>query len=43
VIPPYADRDVTMSYYEIPPDVLECAEELGEWAARSFRIQMKGR
>jgi DNA transformation protein and related proteins len=40
---PYADRDVIMSYYEIPPDVLECAEELGEWADRSFMVQTKKR
>jgi DNA transformation protein len=36
---PYADKDRTMSYYEIPPDVLESPVELGEWASHSFAIQ----
>ena len=35
---PYVDKDRTMSYYEIPPDVLEYHAELGEWASRSFAI-----
>jgi DNA transformation protein len=36
---PYADQPVEMSYYEIPPEVLEDPEELVRWAKRSLAIQ----
>jgi DNA transformation protein len=36
---PYADKPVSMSYYEVPPDVLERPEELMRWAERSLSIQ----
>lgn len=35
---PYEDKNVTMSYYEIPVDVLEDRDELGAWAERSLEI-----
>jgi len=36
---PFADKPVRMSYYEVPPDVLEVPEELIEWARRFLAIQ----
>ena len=36
---PYADKPVTMSYYEIPPDILENPGELIIWAEESLAIQ----
>ena len=40
---PYPDKVKTtvMSYYEIPPEVLENPAELSKWAQRSFDIQGK--
>ena len=38
---PYPDRPTTMSYFEIPPDVLENAEKLIKWAEESLSIQKK--
>jgi len=38
---PYADKPTTMSYFEIPPDILENSEELIEWAQESLAIQKK--
>ena len=38
---PYPDRKVTMSYYEIPVDVLENRDELAVWAKRSLAISKK--
>ena len=32
---PYADRPMTMQYYEVPVAVLEDAGELGAWARRA--------
>ncbi|MFW5798132.1 MAG: TfoX/Sxy family protein [Planctomycetota bacterium] len=32
---PYADRPVTMSYYEVPARVLDDRTELARWAGRS--------
>jgi DNA transformation protein and related proteins len=42
---PYAEKGMTtvMSYYEIPPEVLENPAELSKWAQRSFEIQGKER
>jgi DNA transformation protein len=38
---PYPDKakSTVMSYYEIPPQVLEDRDELAKWAQRSFDIQ----
>ena len=35
---PYADRAMTMPYYNVPISVLENAMELGEWAARAVKV-----
>jgi DNA transformation protein len=34
-------KTIVMSYYEIPPEVLENPDELAQWAARSLAIQAK--
>jgi DNA transformation protein and related proteins len=39
---PYPDKPTTMSYFEIPPDVLEEPEKLVKWAERSLAIQKSG-
>ena len=36
---PYPDKPATMSYFEVPPEVLEKPEELIRWAERSLAIQ----
>lgn len=33
---PYADRPMTMAYYDVPADVLEDAARLQQWARRSI-------
>ncbi len=38
---PYPDKPATMSYFEIPPDILENPEKLLEWAKESLAIQKK--
>ena len=38
---PYPDKPGMMSYFEIPPDVLENPAELVSWANESLAIQMK--
>jgi DNA transformation protein len=42
---PYPEKGGTtvMSYYEIPPQVLEDREQLAQWAQRAFDIQVKRR
>jgi len=40
---PYEDKSATMSYFEIPVDVLENSEKLIEWSKESLAIQRKGR
>ena len=35
---PYADRAMTMPYYNVPIAVLEDAAALGEWAARAVAV-----
>ena len=35
---PYADRPMTMPYYNVPIVVLEDAVALGEWAARAVAV-----
>jgi DNA transformation protein and related proteins len=36
---PYPDKTTTMSYYEVPCEILEQPEELIRWAQRSLAIQ----
>jgi len=38
---PYAEEGPSMSYYEIPPEVLEDRVEFTAWAQRSLEIQKK--
>ena len=40
---PYPEKGLTavMSYYEIPPEVLEDRDELARWAQRAFDVQTK--
>jgi DNA transformation protein and related proteins len=39
---PFEDKKMVMtSYYEIPPGVLENAEELGRWAEKSLAVARK--
>lgn len=38
---PFPNRPTMMSYFEIPPDVLENPDELIEWAAEALSIQQK--
>ena len=40
---PYAEEGPSMSYYEIPPEVLEDRVEFVTWARRSLEIQKKRR
>ncbi len=40
---PYADKPYSMSYYEVPPDVLEDDDTLREWAAKAFDAAVRGR
>ncbi len=35
---PYPDQAASMSYYEVPPEVLEDREMLTAWARRSLNI-----
>lgn len=35
---PYADTPMTMSYYQVPAQVLEDADELTTWARASIRV-----
>ena len=37
---PYADRPMTMSYWEVPPPVLEDAEELARWARAAIAVAL---
>lgn len=39
---PYPDKDVSMSYYEVPAEVLEDKDELMRWAALSLHIKKEG-
>lgn len=38
---PYPDRPTTMSYFEIPPEILDDTEELVKWAEQSLAIQKR--
>ena len=35
---PYADKPMTMSYYQVPARVLESADELTDWVQASIRV-----
>jgi|SRR5688572_19414415 DNA transformation protein and related proteins len=35
---PYAEKPMTMSYYQVPVQVLEDADELSTWAREAIRI-----
>ena len=35
---PYADKPMTMSYYQVPANVLEDCDELAVWARESVRV-----
>ena len=38
---PFQNKPTTLSYFEIPPDILENPEELIKWADESLSIQKK--
>ena len=38
---PYPDKSMTMSYFEVPPDILDDTEELVKWAENSLAIQQR--
>ena len=38
---PFPDKDTLMSYYEIPPEILEQPDDLAGWALCSLAIQKK--
>lgn len=38
---PFAEKSTVMSYYDVPGDIMECPEDLIEWAEESLSIQMK--
>ena len=40
---PYADRAMSMPYYNVPIGVLEDAVTLGEWAARAVKVAKTAR
>jgi DNA transformation protein and related proteins len=40
---PYADRPVTMSYYEVPLVVLEDSQMLANWARKAIEVAQTGK
>jgi DNA transformation protein len=40
---PYETKSTVMSYYEVPPEVLEQSDEFARWAGRSWNLQTKNR
>lgn len=38
---PFPEKPTILSYYEIPPDILETPDEFIEWARESLSIQLK--
>lgn len=38
---PFPDHDFVMSYYEVPLEVIENRDRLGEWATRSIEVARK--
>lgn len=35
------NRSLTISYYEVPPDILEDREELHSWARKAFEVALR--
>lgn len=40
---PFARRPAILSFYELPPDVLEDREQLIDWAKEALAVQKKGK
>ena len=40
---PYADKPMTMSYYQVPAGVIEDGDELAAWARASVRVAARAR
>jgi DNA transformation protein len=40
---PYPDRAMSMSYYQVPPHVIEDRDELEEWAKKAIRVSQRAR
>ena len=40
---PYADKSMTMPYYQVPAGVIEDADELAVWARASVRVAERAR
>ena len=40
---PYADRPMTMSYYQVPAAVIEDGDELAAWARASIRVAARAK
>ena len=40
---PYADKPMTMSYYQVPARVVEDADELTKWVRTSVRVAASGK
>src|SRR5690349_2496275 len=38
---PFADHDFVMSYYEVPLEVIENRNRLGEWAAKAIEVAQR--
>ena len=38
---PYPNKPTTMSYYDVPPDIVESADLFVEWSKKSLAIQKK--
>ena len=36
-------REIALSYHEAPPDVVEAADELGEWSRKAFEAALRTR
>jgi DNA transformation protein and related proteins len=43
VFKPYADRAMTMPYYQVPASVIEDSAQLGAWANAAIRAAMSAR
>ena len=40
---PFADKPNVMSYYEVPIEVLENKDRLGEWAQKALQVATPGK
>lgn len=38
---PFPHRATVLSFYEVPPEVLESPEKFGQWAGESLSIQLR--